>query len=53
MKNFDRDIFGSSWIYPEMMERGYKALVYSGNSDTKVPTLGSQKWIQALNMTRT
>mmetsp|Transcript_26636 Transcript_26636/g.23601 ORF Transcript_26636/g.23601 Transcript_26636/m.23601 type:complete len:173 (-) Transcript_26636:193-711(-) len=38
----------SYWIYPHMISKGYKILVYSGDTDGSVPTEGTMKWIRAL-----
>jgi len=38
----------SYWIYPHMISKGYRILVYSGDTDGAVPTDGTIRWIQAL-----
>jgi Serine carboxypeptidase len=45
MKNYNISVFGAQWIYEEILPKGYKVLVYSGNSDMIVPTVGTQRWI--------
>ena len=41
----------SYWIYPHMIQKGYKILVYSGDTDAEVPIEGTIMWVQALNLT--
>lgn len=38
---------GSSWIYPIMKSYPYKILVFSGDTDGAVPTLGTRRWIES------
>lgn len=38
----------SYWAYPILINNGYKIMVYSGDTDGIVPTLGSIRWIQQL-----
>lgn len=51
--NYTKSVFGSQWIYPMIIEKGYQVLIYSGNSDTIVPTVGTHRWVMNLNMTIT
>lgn len=37
---------GSVWIYPIMKAYNYQILVFSGDTDGAVPTLGTRRWIQ-------
>ena len=39
----------SYWAYPILVENGYKILVYSGDTDGAVPTIGSIRWITQLS----
>jgi len=38
----------SYFIYPHMIQKGYRILVYSGDSDGSVPTIGTIQWIEKL-----
>lgn len=38
----------SYWAYPILVQHGYKIMVYSGDTDGIVPTLGSIRWIRHL-----
>jgi serine carboxypeptidase-like clade 2 len=38
----------SYWAYPILIQNGYNLLVYSGDTDGCVPTVGSIRWITAL-----
>ena len=51
--NYTRGVFGSQWIYPSLLDRGYRILIYSGNSDTGVPTIGTHRWIYDLKLAET
>ena len=50
---YERSVFGSQWTYKDILQKGYKVLVYSGNSDSLVPTVGTERWIQELKLTVT
>lgn len=39
---------GSVWIYQQIIDWGYQILKYSGDADSYVPTVGTQKWINEL-----
>ena len=41
---------GSEWIYKILMQYGYKILFFSGDTDGAVPTLGTRRWISALQL---
>ena len=36
-----------------MLSQGYRVLVYSGNSDSMVPSVGTERWIRDMNLTIT
>lgn len=38
----------SYFLYPYMIQKGYRILVYSGDSDGSVPTIGTIGWIEQL-----
>jgi carboxypeptidase C (cathepsin A) len=42
---------GSIWVYPYLFQAGVRVLIYSGDTDASVPTIGSQTWINSLNLT--
>ena len=45
--NYRRDAVGSFDIYKELKGK-YRMLIYSGDTDGAVPTLGTQNWIREL-----
>ena len=45
--NYTINETGSAWIYNNLRGKGYKMLMYSGDTDSIVPTLGTQQWIHA------
>ncbi|PKA49678.1 Serine carboxypeptidase-like 18 [Apostasia shenzhenica] len=46
-----RSIPSSVPYHHSLMSRGYRALVYSGDHDLKIPFLGTLAWIKSLNYT--
>ncbi|XP_030550344.1 serine carboxypeptidase-like 2 isoform X2 [Rhodamnia argentea] len=38
-------------IHKELMKRGFRALIYSGDHDMVIPYIGTQAWINTLNLT--
>ena len=40
--NFTKNETGSAWIYQALRGKGYKFLLYSGDTDSIYPTLGTQ-----------
>lgn len=40
----------SLWIYKIMMQYNYKILFFSGDTDGAVPTYGSRRWIDSLDL---
>lgn len=46
--NYTPNPNASYWIYPHMIQKGYRILVYSGDSDGSVPTIGTIRWIEQL-----
>ncbi|KAI6678196.1 hypothetical protein NL676_038992 [Syzygium grande] len=38
-------------IHKELLETGFRALIYSGDHDMVIPYLGTQAWIDTLNLT--
>jgi hypothetical protein len=50
--SYDATTMNSSAEWQALMAAGsYKLLMYSGNKDMTVPTLGTQRWLNSLNMT--
>ncbi|KAF7073689.1 hypothetical protein CFC21_078637 [Triticum aestivum] len=51
--NFDirytNDIFSSVEHHLDVTTRGYRSLIYSGDHDMIVPSIGTQAWIKSLN----
>jgi carboxypeptidase C (cathepsin A) len=45
--SYSYNISGSVWIYNELRGKGYRLLAYSGDTDSLIPTLGTQQWINA------
>eukprot|EP01016_Furgasonia_blochmanni_P034940 TRINITY_DN3822_c0_g1_i1.p1 TRINITY_DN3822_c0_g1~~TRINITY_DN3822_c0_g1_i1.p1 ORF type:complete len:219 (+),score=11.32 TRINITY_DN3822_c0_g1_i1:64-720(+) len=43
--DFDR---GSIWIYPLLLKSNMRILVYSGDTDGCVPTIGTMRWVSKL-----
>jgi len=41
---------GSYYVYPHLINSGLKILVYSGDVDGSVPTIGTRKWLAKLNL---
>jgi hypothetical protein len=40
--NYTINETGSSWAYQSLRGKGYKIMLYSGDTDSIVPTLGTQ-----------
>jgi hypothetical protein len=49
--NYHMQLEGSLFIYKILMQYGYKILFYSGDTDGAVPTLGTRRWMETLNLT--
>jgi len=47
---YNQSFIGSIWVY-EKLKGKLRMLKYSGNFDGAVPTLGTMRWIKALNWT--
>lgn len=41
---------GSTWIVPLLIANDIRILIYSGTTDKACPTLGNQRWINALKL---
>lgn len=54
--DLDYEIFynlGSFYLYPQLVKSGLRILIYSGDTDSAVPTSGTKQWIHKLSMQRT
>jgi hypothetical protein len=52
--NYTRDrVRGSIYFYPTLLATDLDIWVYSGDTDSVVPTYGTQQWINELNLTET
>ena len=49
-ENYHLQLEGSLFIYKILMQYDYKILFFSGDTDGAVPTLGTRRWIDTLNM---
>ena len=45
--NYEMLEIGSEWVYKQL-RRKYRILVFSGDTDGSVPTMGSMRWIDNL-----
>ncbi|RWR73918.1 serine carboxypeptidase-like protein 18 isoform X1 [Cinnamomum micranthum f. kanehirae] len=46
---YEEDVKSSIEYHMNLTTRGYRALVYSGDHDLKIPFVGTQAWIRSLN----
>jgi hypothetical protein len=49
-ENYHLQLEGSLWIYKIFLQYNYKMLHFSGDTDGAVPTYGTRKWIETLNL---
>lgn len=49
-ENYRLQYEGSLWIYKILMQYNYKILFFSGDTDGAVPTYGTRRWIDTLNL---
>jgi carboxypeptidase C (cathepsin A) len=49
-ENYHLQLEASLWIYKVMMQYNYKILFFSGDTDGAVPTYGSRRWIESLEL---
>lgn len=50
--SYDATTMNSSAEWQALMDDGsYRLLMYSGNKDMTVPSIGSERWLASLNMT--
>ncbi|KAB1200244.1 Serine carboxypeptidase-like 18 [Morella rubra] len=47
---YDSDLTTVVHYHQELLKRGYRALIYSGDHDMMIPYVGTQAWIYFLNM---
>ncbi|TNV78903.1 hypothetical protein FGO68_gene13930 [Halteria grandinella] len=43
---YHQDFLGAVSIYPQLKKSGYRILLFSGDRDGAVPTLGTKRWLQ-------
>lgn len=48
---YDSNLFSVVHYHEELLKRGYRALIYSGDHDMMIPYVGTQTWINFLNLT--
>ena len=41
---------GSLYVYPALIESGLRVMIYSGDTDSTVPTISSEAWIRRLGV---
>lgn len=46
---YTRSISSTLMYHQNLIQRGYRALIYSGDHDLKIPFLGTHAWIRSLN----
>jgi carboxypeptidase C (cathepsin A) len=51
--NYEYSEKASVWAYPLIKEYGYRVMVYSGDTDAVVTTVGTWKWVEKLGWRRT
>lgn len=49
--NYRLQLEASLWIYKVLMQYDYRILFFSGDTDGAVPTLGTRRWIDSLELT--
>ncbi|CAL1395783.1 unnamed protein product [Linum trigynum] len=47
--NYNSDVSSSFKYHVHLSTKGYRSLIYSGDHDMVVPSMGTQAWIRALN----
>ncbi|CAN0873325.1 Serine carboxypeptidase-like 18 [Linum grandiflorum] len=47
--DYTKDVTSSFMYHVSLSTKGYRSLIYSGDHDLIVPSMGTQAWIQALN----
>ena len=47
-QRYDSALNASYWIYEELVGKGYKVLIFSGDTDSVVPITGTLFWIEKL-----
>lgn len=45
---YDRSKTGSYHLYPNLIQKGYRIWIYSGDTDAAVPTTGTLFWTNLL-----
>uniref|UniRef100_A0A0E0BIX4 Uncharacterized protein n=1 Tax=Oryza glumipatula TaxID=40148 RepID=A0A0E0BIX4_9ORYZ len=48
--DYHRDVRSTVEYHLTLMRKGYRAIIYSGDHDSRVPSISTQAWIRLLNL---